>query len=92
MQNGLDVAKAIALGATAGGLARPFLQAWNVGGRAGAIAAAEQIFDELQFACLLTGSRTPSHLRETPLVIHGPLTDWIPQNSPIWDRLCGARR
>ena len=92
VQNGLDIAKAIALGASAGGLARPFLQAWNAGGRDGAIAAAQQIFDELQFACLLTGSRTPGELRHTPLVIHSPLTDWIPQNSPIWERLCGPRR
>ena len=33
VRNGLDITRAIALGATAGGIARIFLQAWNDGGR-----------------------------------------------------------
>ena len=33
VRHGLDIARAVALGATAGGLARPFLKAWNRGGR-----------------------------------------------------------
>jgi len=84
---GLDLAKAIATGATAGGIARPFLQAWNQSGREGVLEAVTQIADELRFACLLTGAKRPTDLRDKPLVIHQPLRDWIPAASPLWSRL-----
>ena len=47
ISSGLDVAKAIALGASAGGIARKALQALEAGGKAGATAFFEQIEAEL---------------------------------------------
>jgi isopentenyl-diphosphate delta-isomerase len=63
VKTGMDVAKAVALGATAAGIARPVLVALREGGRAGAIAALEGIERELRAVMLLTGSRTLGDLR-----------------------------
>lgn len=84
--NGLDVAKAIALGATAGGLARNLLMAWNEGGREGALRAGREIIDEVRIACLLTGSATPQALADQPLVIGPKLERWVPRASPLAGR------
>jgi isopentenyl-diphosphate delta-isomerase len=76
IQNGLDVAKAIALGASAAGIARPALQALEQGGAAGAVAFFEQVESELRTAMLLTGSRTLDELSRAPRFIVGELADW----------------
>jgi isopentenyl-diphosphate delta-isomerase len=81
MQSGLDIAKAIALGASAGGIARSALQALERGGPN----AARQFFSgveaELRAALLLTGSSNVAALRRAPRVITGELKDWLAQNS-----------
>jgi isopentenyl-diphosphate delta-isomerase len=77
IKTGLDVARAIALGAHAAGLARPVLQAFREGGRAGAEAFLERIERELRTVMLLCGARTPADLRAAPRVITGQLRDWL---------------
>jgi isopentenyl-diphosphate delta-isomerase len=77
--SGLDVARAIALGASAAGIARPVLRALASGGRAGAIAALEAIEHELRSVMLLTGSRDVASLRRAPRVIVGELAAWTSQ-------------
>lgn len=74
---GVDVAKAIALGATAGGIARPMLKALTAGGRAGALAFAEAAEAELRAVMLLTGSRTLADLARAPRVLGSTLRAWI---------------
>jgi len=76
---GLDVARAIALGATAAGIARPLLRALTAGGRSGAVALLEAVEDELRAAMLLTGSRDLAALRRAPRVLVGELAEWIAQ-------------
>jgi len=76
IQNGLDVAKAIALGASAAGIARPALQALETGGTAGAVAFFEQVELELRTAMLLTGSRTVGDLARAPRLVVGELAEW----------------
>jgi isopentenyl-diphosphate delta-isomerase len=76
---GLDVARAIALGATAAGIARPVLRALSSGGREGAIAFLESIERELRAVMLLTGSRDVAALRRAPRVVVGELGSWITQ-------------
>jgi isopentenyl-diphosphate delta-isomerase len=76
---GLDVARAIALGATAAGLARPVLRALSSGGRESAVALLEGIENELRSAMLLTASRDLAALRRAPRVIVGELAQWIAQ-------------
>lgn len=81
--SGLDVARALALGASCGGIARAFLQAHARGGREGALAAARQVIAEIRIALLLSGARTPAELRERPLVIGTRLARWIPPHTPL---------
>ncbi len=88
--NGLQIARAIALGATCGGIARRFLQAHAAGGRAGVKAAAERVIDEVRIACLLSGARTPEALRTKPLVLGPGLLRWVPRDAPLRARLVGA--
>ena len=78
---GLDVAKAIALGATAAGIARPFLKALRAGGAAGASQAVDAVVRELRAAMLLTGSRDLRALGRARRVIKGELVLWIDQLS-----------
>ncbi len=85
--NGLQVAQAIALGATCGGIARRFLQAHAAGGRARVLEAATRTIAEIRIACLLTGCRTPAELREAPLVVGPGLARWVPRTSPLAVRL-----
>ena len=77
--SGLDVAKAVALGAHVGGIARPVLQALEDGGREGASVYLERIESELRTAMLLVGARRLSDLREAPRLVRGELAAWIAQ-------------
>lgn len=77
ISSGLDIAKAIALGATAGGIARKALQALETGGKAGAMAFFDQVEAELRAAMLLTGSHNLAALAKAPRLITGELADWL---------------
>ena len=77
IRSGLDIARAIALGARIGGIARPVLQAFNQGGEAGAEQFLERVENELKTVMLLTGSRTLSHLARAPRVLRGALREWL---------------
>ncbi len=79
--SGLDVAKAIALGATAVGIARPVLKALVAGGRAQAGDFLDGVLAELRAAMLLTGSKDLASLRRAPRVIGGDLSAWVSQLS-----------
>jgi isopentenyl-diphosphate delta-isomerase len=77
---GLDVARSIALGATAAGIARPILRAlMSEGGRAAAVSQLDAIEAELRAAMLLTGCRNVPALRRAPRVVLEPLASWIAQ-------------
>jgi isopentenyl-diphosphate delta-isomerase len=77
IRDGVDVARAIALGATIAGIARPVLQALNEGGEAGAEAFLERVERELATVMLLTGSRNLAQLERAPRVLRGELNDWL---------------
>jgi isopentenyl-diphosphate delta-isomerase len=77
--SGLDVAKAIALGANVCGIARPVLRALREGGREGALAYVDRVLAELRTAMVLTGSPDLPSLRRTPRVVMGELAQWIAQ-------------
>ena len=79
---GLDVARAMALGASAAGMARPVLRALAKGGRAGAMSALDRVEGELRAAMLLTGSRDVAALRKAPKVVQGALCAWVEQLGP----------
>lgn len=77
IQTGLDVARALALGAHAAGIARPALKAFVAGGRAGAAAFFEGLEAELRAVMLLTGSSDLSALRRAPTVLGSELRAWV---------------
>jgi isopentenyl-diphosphate delta-isomerase len=78
---GLDVAKAIALGATAAGIARPVLQALTSGGRASAERFLDGVEAELRAAMLLVGAASLAELRSAPRIVVGELSLWLEQGS-----------
>jgi len=81
ISTGLEVAKAIALGAKAAGIARPVLQALTSGGRAGAERLLDGIEAELRAAMLLVGSGSLTALRSAPRIVVGELRSWIEQSA-----------
>ena len=68
VRSGLDVAKAIALGATAAGVAYPLLQAAVEGTTRDVIVELEKIIDGLKTAMYLTGCQTVDELGAIPIM------------------------
>ena len=78
LRSGLDLARAIAMGADAGGFARTILD-----GADNSYEVLETnirtIIRELKTAMLLTGSEDVSHLKSRNIVIQGALREWMEQ-------------
>jgi isopentenyl-diphosphate delta-isomerase len=65
IKSGLDIARAISLGAHAAGIARPVLQALAHGGHSGALSFLKEVEDQLKMAMVLTGSKDIQCLRKS---------------------------
>ncbi len=76
IRSGLDVARAIALGASAAGTAGGVLKA-AAAGYAETRRELETIVHELKVAMFLTGSRTLAELQKAPYVITGETRPWL---------------
>lgn len=76
IRSGLDVARAVALGATAAGTAGGVLRAASTSYEA-TKAELEQLVHEFQVAMFLTGSRDVAALRKAPHVITGETRQWL---------------
>ncbi len=76
LRNGLEVAKCLALGADACGLASPMLKR-AVEGKEALRSFAEDILYELRTAMFVTGSKNIDSLRRVRKVITPPLSHWI---------------
>lgn len=76
VSSGVDVAKAIALGAHAAGIARPVLQAFLSGGREGALVFLDQVEAELRAAMLLVGAQDIRSLRRATVLLAPALERW----------------
>ncbi|HDS00695.1 MAG TPA: type 2 isopentenyl-diphosphate Delta-isomerase, partial [candidate division Zixibacteria bacterium] len=77
IENGLDSARAIALGADIAGFARAVLMAFMDNGVQGASDFIESNIYELKTAMLLTGSRRTGDLQNAPRVYTGKLLEWL---------------
>jgi isopentenyl-diphosphate delta-isomerase len=67
IRTGIDVAKVIALGARAAGIATPLLEPSTIGATA-VVSRLEQIIEELRIAMFLVGASNMGALRDTPLL------------------------
>lgn len=76
---GLDVARAIAMGASAVGIARPVLRAYWADGVDGARRYLKDVITGLRAVMLLTGSSTLDDLRRAPRVLGPQLAAWLEQ-------------
>ena len=89
IQNGLMIAKSLAMGARCGGMARAFLQAYAAGGVEQLERRIEQVIAEIRISMLLCGARTIAELQQKPMVFSDQIRRWIPRNSPLLQReLC----
>ena len=81
--------KALAMGASCGGMARAFLQAYANGGVEELENRIEQVIAEIRISMLLSGAQNIAALQEKPLVLSDAILRWIPRSSPLFQRqLC----
>ncbi len=76
IRSGLDIAKSIALGAEAGGLALPLLKV-AIKSKKAVLEYLDTIIKELKLAMFLTGSEDIASLKGKNLVITGKTADWL---------------
>jgi isopentenyl-diphosphate delta-isomerase len=76
VRNGLDVAKAITLGADLGGLALPLLKA-AVKSKKHLLDYLQKMVQEIKLTMFLTGSANIHSLKNKPVVITGKTAEWL---------------
>jgi isopentenyl-diphosphate delta-isomerase len=77
MRSGLDIARALALGAVAGGMAAPALRAQRAGGEPAVRELLERLIGSLRAIHLLVGARTPAALAAAPRHLGTELRGWL---------------
>jgi isopentenyl-diphosphate Delta-isomerase len=78
LKRGSDVARAVALGATVGGIAAEVLRAHKQGGYEGAKTFLRRAVLAVRSIMLLTGCRTVAELRRVPRILGPDLARWQP--------------
>ena len=76
VRNGLDIARALTLGATLAGMGFPFLKAANESYER-VCELLETVIAELKVAMQLSGVRSVSEMQETDVVIIGETRNWL---------------
>jgi isopentenyl-diphosphate delta-isomerase len=82
LRTGHDIARALALGARAGGMAAPMLRAQRAGGSAGVAALIAQVTASIRAICLLTGCRAAADLARAPRHLGAPLRTFLDDLAP----------
>jgi isopentenyl-diphosphate delta-isomerase len=77
IRHGMDVARALALGASCAGIARNVYQALLEGGAEGARDFLLRVERELRSIMLLCGAKSIEELQQAPRIVTGELRDWI---------------
>ena len=77
LRSGHDVARALALGARAGGMAAPVLRAYRAGGEAGARELLDRVVASIRAVCLLAGCARPADLARAPVHLGPELRAWL---------------
>jgi len=82
LRTGYDIARALALGARAGGMAAPMLRAQRAGGAAAVAALIAQVVAAIRAVCLLTGCRSVADLARAPRHLGAPLRAFLDDLAP----------
>lgn len=77
LRSGLDVARALALGAVAGGMAAPMLRAQRAGGSDAVAEQIARVVGSIRSVCLLAGCRSASELARAPRHLGAPLRAFL---------------
>ncbi|HEX4417441.1 MAG TPA: type 2 isopentenyl-diphosphate Delta-isomerase [Kofleriaceae bacterium] len=77
IRTGHDIARALALGARAGGMAAPMLRAQRAGGQAAVAALIAQVTASIRSICLLTGCKAARDLATAPRHLGAPLRSFL---------------
>jgi isopentenyl-diphosphate delta-isomerase len=77
LRSGYDVARALALGARAGGMAAPMLRAQRAGGVEAVAQMIDRVTRAIRSVCLLTGSRSAADLHRAPKHLGAPLRAFL---------------
>jgi isopentenyl-diphosphate delta-isomerase len=77
LRSGYDVARSLALGATAGGMAAPMLRAQRAGGHDAALREIERAIHSIRSICLLAGCARASDLARAPRHLGAPLRAFL---------------
>ena len=76
IRTGVEVAKSVALGADAGGMAKPFLEK-AVQGHEALTEYVDNIINEIKVTMFLVGSRNLDELRKVPVLVMGKTAEWL---------------
>ncbi len=79
IRSGIDVVKAIALGAKLGGIALPVLKAQNRGGSKGVEDYLKKIKEEIITAMFLIGAKNIEEIKNKEVILSGKLKEWKKQ-------------
>ncbi len=90
IRSGVEVAKALSLGASACGIALPFLKSAVVGYEE-VIKEAKKIKEELKIAMFLTGSRNIEELKKINIIIKGFVREWLDARNIDFKRFARRR-
>ena len=90
LSDGLDVARVLALGAHAAGIAGPYLKVLMEGNTDMLIQRIGNIKSDLKKIMLMLGVRSPGEMKKVPLVITGKTREWLIERQI--DTTCYATR
>ncbi|MEE9613187.1 MAG: alpha-hydroxy-acid oxidizing protein [Desulfatiglandales bacterium] len=76
IRNGIEVAKALALGSTACGMALPFLKEVSKGYK-DVIRSVQDLKNEIKISMFLAGAEAVTHMKEKDVIITGLTKDWL---------------
>jgi isopentenyl-diphosphate delta-isomerase len=79
IRNGLDVVKAIVLGADLAGIAWPVIKAQSINGSEGVKKYLMQRIEEIRVAMFLLGSKNIKELKKQKFVVLGKTREWLEQ-------------
>ena len=77
LRSGLQMAKAISLGADICGIALPFLRILSAEGISGVEAYVESLKSDFRHALFLTGCRNVAELQQTRVILGPRLKEWV---------------